>query len=54
MKEKQIFGLLFVVGVLIALLGATFMWFGIAPLPMRITIVILGTSLVALSDPIAK
>ena len=30
------------------------MWFGIAPVPLRITIVILGTNLVALSNPIAK
>jgi hypothetical protein len=54
MKEKQIFGILFVIGILTALIGATLMWFGIAPLPLRITIVILGTSLIALSDPIAK
>jgi hypothetical protein len=54
MKEKQIFGVLFVIGILIALIGATLMWFGIAPIPLRITIVILGTSLVALSNPIAK
>jgi len=54
MKEKQIVGLLFVIGFCIALIGATFMWFGIAPVPLRITIIILGTDLVALSNPIAK
>ncbi len=31
MKEKQIVGVLFVLGILIALIGATLMWFGIAP-----------------------
>jgi hypothetical protein len=54
MKEKQIFCVLFVIGILIALIGATLMWFGIATISLRITIVILGTSLVALSNPIAK
>ena len=54
MKEKQIVGVLFVIGILIALIGATLMWFGIAPIPLRITIVILGMSLIALSNPIAK
>ncbi len=54
MKEKQIFGVLFVIGILTALTGATLMWFGITPVPLRITIVILGTSLIALSNPISK
>jgi len=54
MKEKQIFGVFFVIGISIALIGATLMWFGIAPVPLRITIVILGTSLIALSNPISK
>ena len=54
MKEKQIFGVFFIIGILIASIGATLMWFGIAPVPFRITIVILGTSLVALSNSIAK
>ena len=54
MKEKQIFGILFVIGIFIALIGATLMWFGIAPIPLRITIVIIGISLVTLSNPIAK
>ena len=54
MKEKQIFGVLFVIWILIALIGVTLMWFGIAPISLRITKVILGTSLVALSNPIAK
>jgi hypothetical protein len=54
MKEKQIFGVLFVIGILIALIGATLMWFGIFPVPLRITIVILGISLIALSNPISK
>ena len=54
MKEKQIVGVLLVIGILIALIGATLMWFGIAPVSLRITIVILGTSLIALSNPIAK
>jgi hypothetical protein len=54
MKEKQIVGVLLVIGILIALIGANLMWFGIAPVSLRITIVILGTSLIALSNPIAK
>jgi len=54
MKEKQIFSVLFVIGILIALAGATLMWFGIASVPLRITIVILGTSLVTLSNNIEK
>jgi hypothetical protein len=54
MKEKQIFGLIFVMGICIAVIGATLMWFGIAPVSLRITIVILGTSLVALSNSISK
>ena len=54
MKQKQIFGVLFVIGILIAIIGATLIWFGIASVPLRITIVILGTSLIALSNPIAK
>ena len=52
MKEKQIFGVLFIIGILVALIGATLMWFGIAPVPLRITIVILGTSLIALFTPV--
>jgi len=47
MKEKRISGVLFVIGILIALIGTTLMWFGIASVPLRITIVILGTSLIA-------
>jgi hypothetical protein len=54
MKDKQLFGVLFAIGILTALIGATLMWFGIAPVPLRITIVIIGTSLIALSNPIAK
>ena len=54
MKEKQIFGLLFVIGILIALIAAILMWFGIAPIPLRIIILILGTSLIALSNPVSK
>ena len=54
MKEKQLIGVLFAIGIFTALIGATLMWFGIAPIPLRITIVILGTSLVALSNPISK
>jgi hypothetical protein len=54
MKEKQIFGVLSATGILIVLAGATLMWVGIAPVPLRITIVILGTSLICLSNPIAK
>ena len=54
MKEKQIFSVLFVIGILIALLGSTLMWFGVAPIPLRITILILGTGLIALSNTITK
>jgi len=54
MKEKQIFGVLFAIGILVALTGATLMWFDLASVPLRISIVILGTSLIALSNPIAK
>jgi len=54
MKEKQIVGVLLVIVILIALNGATLMWFGIAPVPLRITIVILGMSLISLSTPISK
>ena len=54
MKEKQIVGVLLVIGILIALIGATLMWFGIAPVSLRITIVILGMSLISLSNPISK
>jgi hypothetical protein len=45
---------LFVIGILVALTGATLMWFGIGPLPLRITIGIVGMSFIALSSPIAK
>jgi hypothetical protein len=54
MKEKQIFGVLFVLGIFIAVIGATLMWFGIAPVSLRITTVILGISLVSLSNTIVK
>jgi len=54
MKEKQIFDITFVIGILIALIGAILMWFGIAPLPMRITVIIIGISLISLSNPISK
>jgi len=54
MKEKQIFGLLFVMGMLIALIGATLMCFGIAPVSLRVTIVILGTGLIASSNAISR
>ena len=54
MKEKQIFEILFIIGIMVAILGATLMWFGLAPVPMRITIVILGVSLIALSNPNVK
>jgi len=54
MEEKQIFEILFIIGIMVAILGATLMWFGIAPVPMRITIVILGVSLIALSNPNVK
>jgi hypothetical protein len=54
MEEKQIFEILFIIGIMVAILGVTLMWFGIAPVPMRITIVILGVSLIALSNPNVK
>ena len=54
MKEKQIFDIIFVIGILIALIGAIIMWFGIAPLPTRITIVIIGISLISLIKPNSK
>ena len=54
MKEKQIVSVLFLLGILIALIGATLMWFGIAHLSLRITILILGMSLVMLSNPNSK
>jgi len=54
MREKQISDVLLIIGILIALIGATLMWFGIAPVPFRITIVILGIGLIALSNPILK
>ena len=54
MKEKQIVGVFFAIGILIALIGASLMFFSIAPVPLRITIVILGISLIALSNPFAK
>ncbi len=54
MEEKQIFGVLFVIGILTALIGATLMWFGIAPISLRITILILGISLISLSNTIVK
>jgi len=54
MKEKQITGVLLVIGIFIALIGATLMWLEIAPFSLRITMVILGTSLVGLSNPNVK
>ena len=49
--DKDIFSVQII---LIALIGATLMWFGIAPVTLRITIAILGMSLVSLSNSIAK
>jgi hypothetical protein len=54
MKEKQISEILIILGILIALIGATLMWFGIAPVAFRITILIIGMSLIAFSSPILK
>jgi len=54
MKDKQIFVVLFVTGIFIALIGVILMWFGIIPVPLRISIVIFGTSLIALSNLISK
>jgi hypothetical protein len=54
MEEKQISAVLLVLGILTALIGDAFMWFGITPLSLRITIIILGISLIALSKPKEK
>ena len=50
-KQKRV---LFVVGILLALTGATMMFFGIGPLPLRITIGIVGISIIATSSPVSK
>ena len=54
MNQKQLFMVLFIIGILVALTGATLMFFGIGPLPLRITIGIVGICLIATSSPIAK
>ena len=54
LNQKQIFLVLFIVGILLALTSAILMVFGIAPLPLRITILIVGIGLMARSSPIAK
>ncbi|MDD5132763.1 MAG: hypothetical protein PHH44_08905 [bacterium] len=43
MKRK----VLFILGILLALTGATLMFFGVWPLPLRITIGIIGLALIA-------
>ena len=54
MNQKQLFMVLFIIGILLALTGATLMFFGIGPLPLRVTIGIVGISLIATSSPVAK
>lgn len=54
MNQKQLFTVLFIIGILLALTGATLMFFGIGPLPLRITIGIVGIGLIATSSPIVK
>jgi len=48
-NRKQGFLLRFVLGVSLALMGAFLMFFGILPLPARITIGIIGLALIATS-----
>jgi len=48
-NRKQGFLLRFVLGVSLALMGAFLMFFGILPLPARITIGIVGLALIATS-----
>ncbi len=53
-NQKRLSMVLFIVGLLLALTGATMMFFGVAPLPLRILITIVGICLIATSSPIAK
>jgi hypothetical protein len=53
-KKKNLFRVLFIVGILLALSSATMMFFDITPLPLRITIGIVGISLIATSSPITR
>ncbi len=54
MKQRQIYFLIFAIGILLALTGATLMFFGIFPLPLRITIGIIGISLISSATPISR
>ncbi len=51
---KWMFIVSFIIGILLCLIGAAFMFFGIGPLPVRITMGILGVVLISSSSPIAK
>ena len=53
-KQNRLFMILFVVGVFLALTGATLMFFGIAPIPVRITIGIIGIGLIATVKPLTR
>ena len=50
MNKKTISLILFIVGIIIALTGATLMFLGIFPLAARITIGIVGLGLIATSN----
>lgn len=54
MKQKQIYIVIFAIGLFLALTGATLMFFGIFPLPLRITIGIIGLGLISLATPISR
>ena len=51
-NKKQLFMALLILGILFALTSATMMFFDIAPLPLRITILIVGITLIATSSSI--
>ena len=54
MKQKQVSIVLFIIGILLALISAILIFFGIAPLPLGITVLIVGIGLIATASPIAR
>lgn len=50
MVKKTINLIQFIIGIILALIGATFMFFGILPVSARITIGIIGLALIATSN----
>ncbi len=54
MKQKKIYSVIFAIGLLLALKAAALMFFGIYPLPLRITIGSIGISLISLATPISR